>query len=91
SAQELLKQSLKFQFQLSSPFINPKRYMQIGRKLIKQRNPLWYRNVIRLPALIKNLYNVSYQNLKKKGILQNFYEHPYKTHQVPKKQLIQAV
>jgi len=79
SAQEIFKLALDAQHLINSPILNPRRYLRFGRKLLKQRNPLWYRNVMRLPLIIKNFNDVRYQRLEKKGNLQNFYKHPYKT------------
>ncbi len=88
SAPELFKLAIETQHLISSPILNPSRYLRIGRKLFKQRNPLLYRNIMRIPILLKNLNDLKYQQLKKKGLLQNFYEHPYKSPQVLDKPLI---
>jgi anaerobic magnesium-protoporphyrin IX monomethyl ester cyclase len=88
SKQELFKRAIETQHLISSPLLNPKRYYRIGQKLIKQRNPLLRRNIMRLPLLVKNLYDLGYRKLRKKGTLQNFYEHPYKSPYALNEQII---
>ena len=88
--QELFKRAMETQHLISSPLLNPKRYYRIGQKLIKQRNPLLRRNIMRLPLLIKKFNDLGYRKLRKTGNLQTFYEHPYKTPQVSDTQLVKA-
>ncbi|MFX1287365.1 MAG: B12-binding domain-containing radical SAM protein [Promethearchaeota archaeon] len=78
SAEEIFKLVLEAQYLNGSPILNPRRYLRLGRKLLKQINPLLYRNVIRSPLLIKNINNLRYHHLEKKGILYKHFEFPYK-------------
>jgi len=78
SAEELFKIALEAQHLINNPILNLRRYIRLGRKLLKQMSPLGYRNVIRLPLLIRNFNKIRYYNLEKKGTLQKFFENPYK-------------
>ena len=41
---------------VNSPLVNPRRYVRLVRKFIKQKNwPVIFRNVARLPAIMKAL------------------------------------
>jgi len=79
SKEELFKLSLEVQHLINSPLLNPRRYLRLGRKLLKQRSSLIYRNVLRAPFLVRNFKQMGYHHLEKKGTLQNFFEHPYKS------------
>jgi radical SAM superfamily enzyme YgiQ (UPF0313 family) len=79
SSEEIFKLVFEAQQLISSPILNPRRYLRLFRKFLKQRNPLVYRNVIRSPLLIKNLNKLRYNHIEKKGGLQNHFEFPYKT------------
>ena len=79
STEEIFKLVSEAHHQINSPILNPMRYKRLGRKLFKQMSPLWYRNIIRLPFLVNNFNKQSYKHLEKKGILQSFFEHPYKS------------
>ncbi len=78
SAEELFKIALEAQHLINNPILNLRRYIRLGRKLIRQMNPLVYRNAIRLPLLIQNFNKLRSYHLEKKGVLQKFFENPYK-------------
>jgi len=78
SAEELFKIALEAQHLINNPLLNLRRYLRLGRKLLKQMSPLGYRNAIRLPLIIKNFNKLRYYRLEKKGVLQKFFENPYK-------------
>ena len=69
SAEEIFKLVLEAQHLISSPILNPRRYLRLARKLLKQKNPLVLRNLIRLPLLIKYFNKLRYSHLEKKGII----------------------
>ncbi|GAG81850.1 unnamed protein product, partial [marine sediment metagenome] len=79
SSEEIFKNVLEAQHLINSPLLNTRRYLRLGRKLLKQMNPLGYRNVIRSPLIIKNYNKLRYPYLKKKGILQDYFENPWKS------------
>ncbi|MFX0074546.1 MAG: B12-binding domain-containing radical SAM protein [Candidatus Hermodarchaeota archaeon] len=60
SEEEIFKLVLEAKHLINSPFLNPRRYLRLIRKLGKQRNPMVIRNLVKLFSLIKNYYKPNY-------------------------------
>jgi radical SAM superfamily enzyme YgiQ (UPF0313 family) len=57
STKEIFDLALQAEYLINSPLVNPKRYIQLIRKLVKQQNwSLIGQNLIRLPLIIKDLW-----------------------------------
>ncbi|MHA2389299.1 MAG: B12-binding domain-containing radical SAM protein [Candidatus Hodarchaeales archaeon] len=57
TTEEIFDLVLKAEFLTNSPLLNPKRYIRLIRKLVKQKNwSLIGQNIIRLPLIIKDVW-----------------------------------